>query len=82
MDTGCMQAREKMESNMEVASSIGQMVGFRLASGLMGKLREKDGISMELVVHLRASSSKINYMDLGFLCMRMEVDTKESGRMI
>ena len=65
-----------------MASSIGQMVGFRLASGLKGNLRDKVGISMEVEVRIRVGLSKINYMGLGFSCMRMEVDTKDNGRMI
>ena len=58
------------------------MVGFRLASGLKVNLMDKVGISMEVEVRLRESSSRISYMGLGFSCMRMEVDTKDNGRMI
>ena len=58
------------------------MVAFRLAIGLKENLRDKVGTLMEVVARIRASSSRINLMGLGFSYTKMEVDTKDSGRTI
>jgi tRNA A58 N-methylase Trm61 len=68
---------EDLEMVMEFRN--GQMAHNMKENGVKVELVVKVNSSLLMVINMMASGEMIKPMDMGYICMKTEIDTKESG---